>query len=69
MGSAGSGFTDEQRDHIWDNQDEYLGRIIEITAEGLGANSNLRFPRFERFRDEDGQADTFERVAELLGDV
>lgn len=55
--SVGSGFEDSERDEIWKNQDKYLGRIVELKYQEmtLAANSekySLRFPTFERFRDD-----------------
>lgn len=45
---VGSGFTAEQRDYIWNHQDEYLGQVVEIqyfevTTDRFD-NKSLRFP-------------------------
>lgn len=45
---VGSGFTKEQRDYIWNHQDEYLNKIVEIqyfeiTTDRFG-NKSMRFP-------------------------
>lgn len=45
---VGSGFTKEQRQYIWEHQDEYLNKIVEIqyfeqTTDRFG-NKSLRFP-------------------------
>lgn len=45
---VGSGFTAEQRDYIWNHQEEYLGKVVEIqyfeqTTDRFG-NKSLRFP-------------------------
>jgi ATP-dependent DNA ligase len=69
LGRSGSGFTDEKRKEIWNNQDEWMGRTIEIEARGLGSNSNLRMPIFVRDRKADGTADSWSRVKELMKDV
>lgn len=51
---VGSGFTDEQRQEIWDNKEKYLGSTIEVIADSITTDSknahSLRFPRFSRFR-------------------
>ena len=52
---VGSGFSDNIRTEIWNNQDKYLGRIAEIkyfeeTHNDKGELS-LRFPVFVEFRD------------------
>ena len=69
VGYSGSGFTDEERDAIWNNQDEWLGRCVEIEARGLGTEGKLRMPIFVRDRKTDGTADSFSRVKELMKDV
>lgn len=52
---VGSGYTDEQRKEIWNNQEEYLNRIVEIqyfeeTYNDKGGLS-LRFPVFKCVRE------------------
>ena len=69
VGNVGNGFTDEERDEIWENRSEYEGVVVEVTGEGLGSNNEIRFPRVERLRTEDGEADRFYRVKELMEDV
>jgi len=54
--NVGSGFTDEQRDEIWNNKDSVIGQIVDVRADCITQNQDttetysLRFPRFERFR-------------------
>lgn len=52
--NVSSGLTEEQREHIWNNQDEYLGKIIEIKFFEETTNKNggrsLRFPVVLGFR-------------------
>ena len=56
QGNVGSGFTDKQRDEIWNDQTGVIGQVVEIKADCLTKNQDsddlysLRFPRFERFR-------------------
>lgn len=52
---VGSGLTDDIRNEIWNNQNDYLGKIAEInyTSESKNQNNNevnLRFPRFKTIR-------------------
>lgn len=47
-----SGMTDAERDDIWKNQDAYLGRVIDITAQEVTKDGRLRHPRWLRFRDD-----------------
>ena len=50
---VGSGFTDEQRQHIWYNQNFYIGRKIEVETFGESKNASggisLNCPIFKRF--------------------
>ena len=51
---VGSGFTDFDREYIWKNQDQYLGKIaeiqyFEITKDKTGTES-LRFPVWKHLR-------------------
>ena len=53
--NVGSGFSDELRDWIWNNQDKVLGMIVEVETDVLTKSQNsdiwsLRFPVFARFR-------------------
>lgn len=54
--NVSSGLTEEQREDIWNNQDNYLGKIVEIkyfeeTTNQQGGRS-LRFPVVLGFRDD-----------------
>lgn len=50
---VGTGFTDAERQHIWDNQDVYIGRYAEIETFGESTNAHgvtsLNCPVFKRF--------------------
>lgn len=54
--NVGSGYTDEQRDDIWNNKDSVIGQVVEVRADSITQSQDsvntysLRFPRFERFR-------------------
>jgi len=54
--SVGSGFSDDLREEIWNNQSSVIGRIAEIKGDALTLNRNsvdeysLRFPTFMQFR-------------------
>ena len=51
---VGSGFSDSQREDIWDNQDKYMNTIAEIQYFEESQNDkgeiSLRFPIFKRWR-------------------
>jgi len=54
---CGSGFTDAERDEIWSNQPKYMGATVVIKYQEVSKSKNkavasLRFPTFERFRDD-----------------
>lgn len=48
-----SGFTDAQRKEIWDNQNEYLGKIIKFKYQEHGTVDKPRIPVFIGFRSKD----------------
>ena len=64
LGWCGSGFTDEERDNIWQDTDSYYNRVIEVQFADF--NDKLREPTFQRFRPQ-GEADTVEKIKELAG--
>lgn len=51
---VGSGISEEQRIEVWNNQDKYIGSIIEVSYFEETKNQNggvsLRFPTFKDFR-------------------
>lgn len=59
---VGSGLTKEQRIDIWNNQDEYLGVMVEIQyfeeTENQNGGKSLRFPVFKAFRYDKTPEDT-----------
>ncbi len=50
---VGSGFTDDQRQHIWDNAPLYIGKKVEVETFGESTNAqgytSLNCPIFKRF--------------------
>ena len=54
--SVGSGFTDVERTYYWQNQDDIIGKIVEIQAFEETSNADgelsLRFPVFLHIRDD-----------------
>ena len=50
--NIGSGFTDEQRKDIWDNQDKYLGKLVTFKYQELSSYGVPRFPTWKTFRNE-----------------
>ena len=54
---VGSGFTDEQRNYLWQNQDKIINEIVEIqyfeeTKDKKTGDLSLRFPVFKKVRDD-----------------
>ena len=51
---VGSGFTDFDREFIWNNQDQYLGKICEVQyfeeSKNKDGGVSLRFPVFKHLR-------------------
>ncbi len=48
---VGTGFTEDERNTIWNNQSEYLGRSVEILYMGVTSGGSLRQPVFVRVVD------------------
>lgn len=48
--NVGSGFSIEERHHIWTNQHLYLGRIIEVKYQELNEYDKMRFGTKKRWR-------------------
>ena len=49
----GTGFTDEQRQEIWDNRDKYLGKLTSVRYMSVGLKDKPRVPCFIGWRDKD----------------
>lgn len=53
---VGSGFSDYDREYIWNNQNEYLGKIVEIQyfeeSKNQDGGISLRFPVFKKLRND-----------------
>ena len=50
---CGTGFTDEQRQEIWDNRDKYLGKLASVRYMSVGLKERPRIPSFIGWRDKD----------------
>ena len=54
--NVGSGFSDGERDSLWEDRNLVVGRTVEILCDVITQNQDgtysLRFPRFVRFRDD-----------------
>lgn len=50
---VGTGFSDEQRQEIWDNKESYLGKLASVRYMSVGQAVLPRVPSFQGFRDED----------------
>ena len=54
--NVASGLTEQQRDDIWNNQEDYLGRIIEVQyfeeTQNKNGGRSLRFPVVRSFRND-----------------
>ena len=49
----GTGFTDEQRQEIWDNRDKYLCKLASVRYMSVGLKDKPRVPSFIGWRDKD----------------
>lgn len=48
--NVGSGFSDEERDELWNNFDKYKGRVIEVKYQELTNKDKMRFGIKKRWR-------------------
>ena len=48
--NVGSGFSDEMRDEVWENQEKYLGVVAEVRYQEVTPDGSLRFPTFVCWR-------------------
>ena len=48
--NIGTGFSNEQRQHIWDNQEQYLNKIISYQHFPVGVVDKPRFPSYRGIR-------------------
>lgn len=49
---CGSGFTDSDREYMWNNKAEFIGKIAEIKYQELTEDGVMRFPVFLRWRND-----------------
>ncbi len=49
VGKAGGGFSDTLREEIWNNQEEWLHRVVEVKANELVGSGAFRTPRHPAF--------------------
>jgi len=47
----GTGFTDEERERLWRDQDNLIGRVVKYRYFPTGSKDKPRFPTFVGFRD------------------
>lgn len=47
---VGTGFSDILRQDMWNNQENYLGKVAEIQYQEVTKDKSLRFPSFLRMR-------------------
>lgn len=50
---VGGGFSDTERQTIWNLNGKAIGSVIEVVYDKVEARGGLRFPRFMRFRDDE----------------
>lgn len=67
------GFSDDLKDEIWNNQEKYLGKVVEVRANDFSASEDnidengnqiysLMHPRFIEFRDDKTIPNTMEEI-------
>ena len=51
-GKVGTGFTDKQREDLWESREKLLGATVEVQCMELTSNNQFRHPRFIRIRED-----------------
>jgi hypothetical protein len=63
------GLSDELRYEIWNNQDEYLNKIVEVISYGISRNrdggTSMLYANFVEFRKDKTEADTFDIIKQI----
>lgn len=49
---VGSGFSDEQRDEFWKKRKSLIGKTVEVKFQGTTPDGSLRFPVFNKFKED-----------------
>ena len=49
-GKVGGGFSDDERDEIWEKSDAVIDRVIEVEYQNLTDDKKMRFPVKKRWR-------------------
>jgi ATP-dependent DNA ligase len=49
---VGSGFSDSLREAVWNDKDQFVGRVIEVRYQEVTPDGSLRFPTFVCFRND-----------------
>ena len=66
---VGTGISDEERISIWNSRKDYIGRMVEVTSNGLiratDGTYSLFLPRVSTFRLDKLEADSFETIKAL----
>jgi DNA ligase-1 len=61
-----AGFTDEERDHIWNNQELWLGEIVEVNFHEVTPDGSFRHARFNRTQDVKMHQHRWDKSSKLL---
>lgn len=55
---VGSGLSDAVREQVWEDPEDYLDTIIEVSYQEITEKGSLRHPVFEGFRDDKSESDS-----------
>lgn len=61
-----AGFTDEEREHIWNNQELWLGEIVEVNFHEVTPDGSFRHARFNRIQDVKMHQHRWDKSSKLL---
>ena len=49
MSRVGTGFSDKQREQLWRDRDQVVGRVAKVESQKAFASGKLRAPSFKEF--------------------
>lgn len=71
---VGSGFTDKQRQEIWNNKEQHIGKVVVIKANDILTKDgsdvySLFLPIHLEIRTDKTEADSFEKIVEIFNSI
>ena len=68
-----SGFSDSVRKEVWENKEQYLGKIVTCKCRGVSKNNQggvgLLYNTFVKFRDDKNEANSWDEIVEIQNSI